>query len=102
MSGEKTAKEKFLDNIKTESPLNKEDGSLPYAYFKPDVKDGEELVWFCGPDAEGRITSVFKFTKHGIADKRPEYLPNENVADQIREELKKAGKEDTLMEESTG
>ena len=75
--------------IKAESILNREDDSLPYAYFHPET-DGK-LTWICGPDSEGNITSVFCMDNGSTKDKKSEYIKNMDNAKFIRQELIKAG-----------
>lgn len=78
-----------MTEIKAESILNKEDGTLPYAYFNPRLEGN--LTWVCGKDQEGRITSVFSMDKGTHKDKECEYLPNIEKARWVREELIKDG-----------
>jgi|SRR5690242_19228009 hypothetical protein len=71
--------------IKVESILNKDDDTLPYAYFHPET-DGK-LTWMCGEDAEGKITSVFCYDYGTHKDKKCQYLPNIEAAREIRKTL---------------
>nr|QBK86573.1 MAG: hypothetical protein LCMAC102_03680 [Marseillevirus LCMAC102] len=72
-----------LKAIKVESLLNREDDSLPYAYFSPESEG--KVTWVCGPDAEGHITSVFC----GLdGDRQCKYI-NTEEAQYIRDELVK-------------
>lgn len=75
--------------VEAENILNREDDSLPYAYFHPET-DGK-LTWVCGEDAEGKITSVFCMDLGVRKDKRPQYIGSIEDARKIREELVKAG-----------
>ena len=78
-----------MTEIKAEPILNKEDDTLPYAYFHPEL-DGK-LKWVCGEDQEGQITSVYSMDTGIYKDKRCEYLPDIKKARWIREELLKDG-----------
>ena len=75
--------------IKAESLLNREDDSLPYAYFNPQTNG--KLTWVCGNDAENRITSVFSFDHGTFKDKQCQYLENIDKAKYIRQELVSVG-----------
>ena len=82
-------KKKFLDNIKVESALNKGNNELPYGYHNPETEG--KLVWICGRDAEGRITSVFQYDFGTHKDKKCDYLDSIEKAKEIRKELIDAG-----------
>ena len=71
--------------IKVESILNKEDDTLPYAYFQPESEG--KMTWFCGEDAQGKITSVFCYDFGTHKDKKPQYLSDISAARQIRDTL---------------
>ena len=86
---EKTITENVMNNIQTESILNRENDELPYGYFNPSTEG--KLTWICGPDADGKITSIFCYDHGTNQDKRPEYIDNIEKARFIREELIKNG-----------
>lgn len=75
--------------IKAESLLNKDDDTLPYAYFNPETEG--KLTWICGEDTEGLITSVFCMDLGTHKDKKCQYVENVDKAKYIREELVKSG-----------
>ena len=75
--------------IKAESILNKNDGTLPYGYTNPET-DGK-LNWICGIDADGKITSVFSYDDGNTKEKKCEYLPSIEKAKYMKEELEKNG-----------
>ncbi len=81
--------EQTLKEIKVESLLNREDDSLPYAYFSPQSEG--KVTWICGPDAEGHITSIFCFKEGFDGDKRCQYIKTIEEARYIRDELVKDG-----------
>jgi hypothetical protein len=74
---------------KAECLLNREDDSLPYAYFNPETEG--KLTWMCGEDAEGKITSVFCYDRGSSKDKQCQYLHSIEEARIIRTELIKSG-----------
>ena len=76
-------------DVKIESILNREDDSLPYAYFNPENEG--KLTWICNYDAEGKITSVFCYDFGTHKDRKIEYLPDMEKARYFREELIKNG-----------
>ena len=76
-------------DIKVESVMNKEDDTLPYAYFNPETEG--KLTWICGEDAERKITSVFCFDHGTHKDKQTSYVPDMEKVRYIREELIKNG-----------
>jgi len=71
--------------VKAESILNREDDSLPYAYFNPETEG--KLTWICGYDAQGQITSVFCMDLGTEKDKKSHYLENIDQAKEIRKTL---------------
>lgn len=75
--------------VKVDCVMNKEDDTLPYAYFNPET-DGK-LTWVCGQDAEGRYTSVFCYDYGTHKDKQPNYVPDIEKVRYIRKELIDAG-----------
>jgi len=76
-------------DFKLESIMNKEDDSLPYAYFNPETEG--KLSWVCGYDAEGNITSVFCFDYGTHKDKKTSYISDIEKVRYVREELIKNG-----------
>lgn len=81
--------EQIKNGMKVESTLNRDDGSLPFGYYNPET-DGK-LVWMCGEDAEGKITSVWTFDYGTHKDKRAAYLETIEQAREARDELIAAG-----------
>ena len=75
--------------VKLESLMNKDDDSLPYAYFNPETEG--KLTWVCGADGEGNITSVFCFDHGTHKDKVPNYVADIEKAKFIRQELINSG-----------
>jgi hypothetical protein len=76
----------LLENVKAEPTLNRENDVLPYGYFNPDTEG--KLVWMCGEDADGKITSVFCFeNENGRKEKSCKYLDTFEEAKNIRDEL---------------
>lgn len=78
-----------MAKVKAESTVNKDDDTLPYAYFHPE-HDGK-LTWVCGEDQEGKITSVFCMDLDTHKDKKCEYLENIDKARWVRQQLVDAG-----------
>jgi hypothetical protein len=87
------------NEVKFENMLNKEDDSLPYAYFNPETEG--KLTWMCGPDSEGKLTSVFCFDHGTHKDKIPSYIPDIEKAKYMRNELIKAGWKKVIPPEIT-
>lgn len=81
-------KDSFLSGFKTESLLNREDGTLPFGYYNPE-SDGK-VSWMCGHDAEGKITSVFKADTEDGPQKQCEYV-DETRAREMRDILIREG-----------
>lgn len=77
----------IADSFKSQNPLNREDGSLPYGYYNPQTEG--KLTWICGEDAEGRITSVFSMDLGSHKEKKCQYLESIEDAQVIRDELVK-------------
>jgi hypothetical protein len=77
------------NNIKFENIMNKEDGSLPYAFFNPETEG--KLTWMCGYDAEQKITSVFCFDHGTHKDKVPNYVESIEKAEFMRQEIINSG-----------
>ncbi|MDB4769440.1 hypothetical protein OAG24_00595 [bacterium] len=76
----------FIKNISVKSTLNQEDDSLPYGYIHPAL-DGR-LIWLCGIDAGGKITSVSQFTDaDGKIEKKCDYLKDFDEAKKYRKAL---------------
>lgn len=78
-----------MAEVKAESLLNKDDDTLPYAYFHPE-QDGK-LTWICGEDQDGKITSVFCMDLGTHRDKKCEYIEDIERARWIRQQLIDAG-----------
>jgi len=78
-----------MTEVKAEPVVNREDDSLPYAYFNPETEG--KLTWVCGQNQDGKITSVFCMDLGTHKDKKCEYLPDIEKARWVREELVKAG-----------
>lgn len=78
-----------MTEVKAEPVMNREDNSLPYAYFNPETEG--KLTWVCGPDQDGKITSVFCMDLGTHKDKKCEYLPDIEKARWMRGELINAG-----------
>lgn len=74
-----------MSRISAKSIINQGD-NLPFGYLHPDC-DGK-LIWMCGEDSIGQITSVFEFTdKNGNKDKKPTYLSDIEEAKKNRQLL---------------
>lgn len=86
---EKTLEEFFRNTLKPECILNRDDDTLPFGYFNPETEG--KLTWICGPDAEGKITSVFCFDFGTHQEKQSDYVENIEKAKQIRDELVRSG-----------
>ena len=78
-----------MEEVKAETILNQDDDSLPYAYFNPETEG--KLTWVCGPDQDGKITSVFCMDLGTHKEKKCEYVPDIEKARWIRQELINAG-----------
>lgn len=78
-----------MADFSAESILNREDDSLPYAYYNPETEG--KLTWICGQDAQGTITSVFCMDLGPEKDKKCQYLENIEQARIIRRELIESG-----------
>lgn len=74
-----------VSKTKVESLLNRDGDQLPYAYFHPESEG--KLTWFCGEDAEGKITSVFCYDYGTHKDKKCQYLPSIEEAKKVRDTL---------------
>lgn len=81
--------QKFADGIKIENHLNRDGDILPFGYFCPE-SDGK-VVWICGEDAAGKITSVFSSNYEGRKDRQVKYLDTIEDARFMRDELVKNG-----------
>jgi hypothetical protein len=87
--------EAIISSVEVETTFNKEDDTLPYAYYKAnsDLDKGftsdniGKLSWVCGQDAEGRITSVFIMDLETGKDRKVQYLPDIKTAQFIRQSL---------------
>jgi hypothetical protein len=76
----------FLKSVNVENTLNRGD-ELPFGYHNPSYPDGE-LTWFCGFDAEKRITCVFQAKqKDGTKHRECYYLKDMSEALHYRQEL---------------
>lgn len=87
MASSSTKKEvdKFMSGFKPISTLNNPDGSLPYGLYNPDTEG--KLVWHCGLDPQGNVTSVFQMTfPDGRKEKECEYITDDR-AKFMRDEL---------------
>jgi hypothetical protein len=80
---------KFLSNIKIETTLNKEDGQLPFGYFCPQLEG--KLIWMCGEDEDGKITSVFNHKDDDDPGRLITYVKDFKEACFARDELIKSG-----------
>jgi len=79
----------FLSATKVESLVNRDGDVLPFAYHNPACEG--RLIWMCGEDAEGKITSVFCFENGGQKEKKCDYLKDIEQARYFRDELVKGG-----------
>jgi hypothetical protein len=72
---------------------------MPFQYVCP---DNDKLVWTCGEDQKGKITSVFNFSGNGTEDpdRMVSYL-NKEEAIHIRDELIKSGWIASLQHDTT-
>lgn len=78
-----------MSGFNIENTLNKEDGTLPFGYYNPET-DGK-LVWMCGEDADGKITSVWIYDYGTHKDKKATYLDSIEKAIEVKQELINAG-----------
>lgn len=76
---EKRFAEQLLDGTKADVILNREGDVLPFGYYNPETEG--KVTWFCGKDAEGKVTSVFCYNHSDGMEKKSNYLPS--VADAI-------------------
>lgn len=74
-----------MADFSAESILNREDDTLPYAYYNPETEG--KLTWVCGQDSQGKITSVFCMDLGTEKDKKCQYLDNIEQAKIIRKDL---------------
>ncbi len=79
----------FVNSTQVESLVNRDGDILPYAYHNP-VTDSK-LIWMCGEDQDGKITSVFAFDNNGQREKQTSYVNDMAQARFMRDELAKAG-----------
>lgn len=88
----------MADQVTIESVLNREDGSLPFAYQNP--KTGGKLLWKCGYDQEGKITSVFYVDDPSVNKREIQYLENMDRAVEFRDTLINEGWEKVIPPET--
>ena len=89
LTNEDKIRASFVNSTKVECLMNRDGDVLPYAYHNP-MCEGK-LVWMCGEDENGKITSVFCFDDGGRREKKCDYLENLDKAKFMRNELVKAG-----------
>jgi hypothetical protein len=87
--------QEFLKNITIEVDLNKGD-ELPFGLYNP--KADKNLVWFCGEDEEGKITSVFQYD---AKEKVCKYLKDMKEAKYMRDEMLRDGWKEVKVPEIT-
>lgn len=63
---------------------------LPISFSCPKFTRGN-LVWTCGRDEEGKITSVFVCNENGVIEKKVDYLDNMSKVDEIATHLTNDG-----------
>lgn len=66
-------------------PMNRPDGSLPFALYSPE-SDGK-VQWLCDYDKDKQITSVFTYQDGHDKDRRVFHLPNMKTAEDTRDQL---------------
>lgn len=88
----------MAEQVTIECVLNRKDGSLPFAYQNP--KTGGKLLWKCGYDQEGRITSVFYVDDPSVNKREVQYLENVDKAREFRDALINDGWKEVIPPET--